>query len=152
MKVIKWLLLPIILILWYVAPVLSITVFIWLVDFISDWWTIIIFLMFTFISGILLWLSIILPTILGSLVIYLYNKMWVKYLFAIVGAISLFMIFSTIKYNPEIRIFLSSIKDIYDDSFIKGGLLFLIIFEFGFILLYSFILAPLFMNIEGNDK
>lgn len=152
MKVIKWLLLPIILILWYVAPVLSITVFIWLVDFISDWWTIIIFIMFTFISGILLWLSIILPTILGSLVIYLYNKMWVKYLFAIVGAISLFLIFSTIKYNPEIRIFLSSIKDIYDDSFIKGGLLFLIIFEFGFILLYSFILAPLFMNIEGNDK
>lgn len=152
MKIIKWLFLPILLILWYVAPVLSISVFIWLINFISDWWTIIIFLMFTFISGILLWLSIILPTILSSLVIYLYNKVWVKYLFAIIGTISLFLIFSNIKYNPQIRIFLSSIKDIYDESFIKGGLLFLTIFEFAFILLYSFILAPLFMNVKENDR
>lgn len=151
MKVFKWFLLPIFLILWYIAPVLSISVFIWLIELISEWWTIIIFFMFTFISGVIIWLSIIFPSIVGNLLILLYNSKWVKYLFSLVGAISLFAIISTFKYNPQIRPFISSLKDIYDDSFFKGILLFILVIEFAFVLLYSFILAPLFAPTEKDN-
>ena len=41
----------------------------------------------------------------------LYNSRWVKYLFSLVGAISLFAIIATIKYNPQIRPFISSLKE-----------------------------------------
>lgn len=150
MKVFKWILLPLFLIIWYFTPVFSISIFIWLIEFIADWWTIVILLMFTFISGIILWISIILPSFLGNLLIYFYDSKWVKYLFSIFGAISIFSIFSTIKYNPQIRPFLSYLKDILDESLLKSGLLFLLAIEFAFVLLYAFVLAPLFISKDDN--
>lgn len=152
MKVFKWLLIPIFLLIWYVAPVLSISVFIWLIELISNWWTIVLFFMFTIISAFILWLSMLLPSVFGNLLILLYQSKWVKYMFSIVGAVSLFSIISTIKYNPQIRLFFSFVKDIADESLIKGGLLYLLVIEFAFILLYLFILTPLFINIEKSKE
>ena len=115
MKVFKWILLPLFLIIWYFTPVFSISIFIWLIEFIADWWTIVILLMFTFISGIILWISIILPSFLGNLLIYFYDSKWVKYLFSIFGAISIFvgilLVFTTlITFGYDTLDFLNDLK------------------------------------------
>lgn len=150
MKRIKWIILPIIFIIWFYLPITSLYIFFNLIFTISEWNTLILFLFFTVITSLTLLFSSLIPSLISIVIIKFYRKSWVKYSLSIIGFLSLLIISFSFIRNPEFKTTIIYLSEEFKENLIKGGILSLIFLEFTFLLINLFIFSPL--SITFNNK